>query len=94
MRDGSGGLNKIKSESSKISKEVKEKTFGFIITALSLVAGLAWNEAIQSLIKSFFEVDKDSILIKFIYAAVMTLVLVFITIYLAKIFGQNKEGEK
>jgi len=94
MINTNGGLNKIKSESSKISKEVKEKTFGFITTALSLVAGLAWNEAIQSLIKSFFEVDKDSILIKFIYAAVMTLVLVFITIYLAKIFGQNKEGEK
>jgi len=94
MINTNGGLNKIKSESSKISKEVKEKTFDFIITALSLVAGLAWNEAIQSLIKSFFEVDKDSILIKFIYAAVMTLVLVFITIYLAKIFGQNKEGEK
>jgi len=94
MINTNGGLNKIKSESSKISKEIKEKTFGFIITALSLVAGLAWNEAIQSLIKSFFEVDKDSILIKFIYAAVMTLVLVFITIYLAKIFGQNKEGEK
>lgn len=80
-------------ELSKISREVKEKTLGFIITAFSLVAGLAWNEAIQSLINSF-AIDKNSIWAKFIYALAMTLALVSITIYLAKIFGQNEEKNK
>ena len=88
-------LDKIKTESSKISKQVGEKTFGFVITALSLVAGLAWNEAIQSLINNFFTLNKNSVLAKFVYAVVMTLVLVVITIYLSRVFGEkNKKDEK
>ncbi|MDP2709193.1 MAG: DUF5654 family protein [bacterium] len=84
-------LGKIREESSKISREVRERTFGFVITAFSLVAGLAWNEAIQSLIRSIFTVGKDSVLAKFIYAVLMTLILVVITIYLSRVFG--KEGK-
>ncbi len=87
-------LDKIKTESSKISREVKEKTLGFIITAFGLVAGLAWNEAIQSLIKSFFAVDRDSVWIKFLYAIVMTIVVVIITIYLTRLFGKSEEENK
>jgi hypothetical protein len=94
MAEASQKFAKIKTESAKISSEVKEKTFGFILTALSLVAGLAWNEAIQSLINSFFTINKNSVLAKFVYAVVLTLVLVVITIYLAKIFGRDKQEEK
>lgn len=92
--ENNNNFEKIKQESSKISREVKEKTLGFIITAFSLVAGLAWNEAIQSLIKSFFAIDKDSVWVKFLYAVAMTLALVFVTIYLTKIFGQNETENK
>ncbi|MBI2459413.1 MAG: hypothetical protein HYV53_02580 [Parcubacteria group bacterium] len=77
-----------------MSREVKEKTFGFIITALSLVAGLAWNEAIQSLINNFFTLNKNSVLAKFVYAIILTLALTLITIYLAKVFGQENKEEK
>lgn len=94
MANNNNKFEKIKTESSKISREVKEKTLGFIITALGLVAGLAWNEAIQSLIKSFFAVDKDSIWVKFFYAIVMTLALVFVTVYLARLFGKNEEEKR
>lgn len=87
-------LEKIKRASAKISREVKEKTFGFILTALGLVAGLAWNEAIQSLIKSFFAVDQDSVLIKFLYAAIMTLLVVLAAVYLAKFFGREDQTDK
>lgn len=91
MENNNNQFEKIKSESSKISREVKEKTLGFIVTAFGLVAGLAWNEAIQSLIKSFFTIDKESIWAKLIYAILMTLLLVLITIFLARIFGKDKE---
>lgn len=92
--ENNNNFEKIKRESSKISREVKEKTLGFIITAFSLVAGLAWNEAVQSLIKSFFAIDKDSVWVKFFYAVAMTLALAFVTIYLTKIFGQNETENK
>lgn len=87
-------LEKIKKESEKISGEVKEKTLGFILTAFGLVAGLAWNEAIQSLIKSFFAVDKDSVWVKFLYAIVMTFLVVLVTVYLTRLFGKNEEEKK
>jgi len=85
-------FERIKNQSSKISSEVKEKTLGFLVTAFGLVAGLAWNEAIQSLIRSLFVIDKNSIWAKFIYAILMTLILVIITIFLARFFG--KEDKK
>lgn len=94
MENYNNEFEKIKTESSKISREVKEKTLGFIVTAFGLVAGLAWNEAIQSLIKSFFTIDKDSIWAKFIYAILMTLILVFITIFLTRFFGKDSEENK
>ena len=94
MENINNSFEKIKSESLKVSREIKNKTFGFIITAFGLVAGLAWNEAIQSLIKSLFPVDKESVWIKFIYAILMTLILVLITIGLAKIFGKDEAEEK
>lgn len=87
-------FEKIKKESAKISREVREKTLGFIVTAFGLVAGLAWNEAIQSLIKSFFAVDKDSIWVKFLYAVIMTFIVVLVTIYLARFFGKDDETDK
>lgn len=91
MKNVNRQLEKIKRESSKISHEIKERTLGFIITAFSLVAGLAWNEAIQSLINNFFTLNKNSILAKFVYALVLTLVLTLLTIYLAKIFGKEEK---
>ena len=94
MVNNNNHFEKIKSESTKISREVREKTLGFILTAFGLVAGLAWNEAIQSLIKSFFAVDKDSIWVKFIYAIVMTLVAVVVAIYLTRLFGKDEEEKK
>jgi len=90
MENNNNKFEKIKEESEKISRQVKEKTLGFIITAFGLVAGLAWNEAIQSLIKSFFAVDKDSILVKFLYAIVMTVVVVIITVYLTRFFSKEE----
>lgn len=93
-REIRGEFETVKQEGLKVSGEVKEKTLGFIITAFGLVAGLAWNEAIQSLIKSIFIIDKDSLWVKFIYAILMTLLLVFITIFLARLFGQGDEKNK
>ena len=59
--------------------EVREKTTGYILTALGLVAGLAWNDAISSTIKYFFPADTGGIITKFIYAIIVTIVIVVIS---------------
>ncbi|MDP2966801.1 MAG: DUF5654 family protein [bacterium] len=84
-------FEKIKKEAEEIKREAKQRIIGYIVAAFGLVAGLAWNEAIKSLIEYLFPLSRNTLLLKFVYAALITLVLVFISIYLAKLF---KDEEK
>jgi len=87
-------IGKFKEHGTKISQEVKQKTLGFVITAFGLVAGLAWNEAIQAIIRQIFPLDKNSVVAKIIYAVLMTLLLVVMTVYLTKFIGADKDKEE
>lgn len=82
----------IKEESKIIRTEFSDKMVGFIVGALSLVAGLAWNDAIKALIEYVFPLQKDGISAKFIYAIVISLVVVMISIFLVRWF--KPEGQK
>ena len=59
-----------------LSKQVKEKTTGYILAAFGLVAGLAWNDAIKSTIDRFFPLDQGNVIIKFAYALGITVAVV------------------
>ncbi len=78
-------FKRIKEEQVKLRKEIKERTVGYILAAFGFVAGLAWNEAIKSLIEQFFPPSTSSVFIKFIYAFIITIVIVVITIYLVRL---------
>lgn len=84
-------FKKIKKESEEIKKEVKQKTIGYIATAFGLVAGLAWNEAVKALIEYIFPLGRDTLLLKFAYAILITLVLTFISVYLIKLFKSEEK---
>jgi len=58
----------------KVGKEVKESVVGYITAAFGLVAGLAWNEAIKSFIEFLFPLSKNTLLAKFVYAGILTLI--------------------
>ena len=77
-------LDKVKQESQTLRAEVRERTLGFITAGLGLVAGLAWNDAIKALIEYLFPLDKNGLLAKFLYAVVITLVVVFLSVYLVR----------
>lgn len=81
---------KLKEESKRIRREVRSQTIGYIIPAFGLVAGLAWNEAIKSVIDKFFS-DGQSIGAKFIYAIVITLVIVVLSMYLMRMKEKGQE---
>lgn len=85
---------KIKNELSSVRNEIANKTVGYIVTALGLVAGLAWNDAVKSAIEHFFPAEKGGISAKFIYATLITLVVVLISVYLVKITGKTKNDSK
>ena len=55
-----------------------------VTTAFGLVAGLAWNDAIQKLIESVMGAG-DALTGLFIYAVVVTIIAVVVTILLARV---------
>ena len=69
-------------ESKKLTSEIKERVWGYLVGALGLVAGIAWNDAVRALIDTLFPVAKDGIAMKFAYAAIVTLVIIIVTFYL------------
>ncbi len=73
----------------EIKKELSDKMMTYITAAFGLVVGLAWNEAIKSLIEFLFPLEKNTLLAKFIYAAVLTIVFVSITTYVTRILRES-----
>lgn len=69
---------------SEISKMVMETMLTLITTAFAFVAGLAWNEAIQKLIEEFYTAG-GAVTGLLIYAVIVTIVAVVVTVLLARI---------
>lgn len=82
--------SKIMKEGEELKKEVRERTVGYILTSLGLVAGLAWNEAIKSFIDYIFPLSANGLLAKIIYAVIVTAIVVSISVYLMRFL--KKEG--
>ncbi len=86
---------KFQSESKKIKEEARNRTIGYILAGFSLVAGLAWNDAIKQFIETTFALDKDSVWAKFVYAILITLVVVIVSIYLNRLIAKEEpKGDK
>ena len=61
-----------------------ETMLTLITTAFAFVAGLAWNEAIQKLIEEFYTAG-GAVTGLLIYAVIVTIVAVVVTVLLARI---------
>lgn len=73
----------------ELDKEIRGKTFGYISAALGLVAGLAWNDAIKSMIESLFPLSRDTVAVKFLYAILVTMAVIIIIKYMEKILSRQ-----
>lgn len=71
-------------------KAVREKMLTLILAGLGLVAALAWNDAIQTLFRILFP-KSDGVIGKFVYALLVTFIVVFITLQLKKISGEDEQ---
>lgn len=70
-----------------VAKTVIKTIITLVTTAFGLVAGLAWNDAIQKLIEQFIGTG-DALPSLFIYAIVVTIVAVIVTVLLARVAGK------
>ncbi|MFH1308695.1 MAG: DUF5654 family protein [Patescibacteria group bacterium] len=84
-------INKIKQEQTKIRKEAKKQILGYITAALGLVAGLAWNEAIKALIEEFIPLGGSDLVAKLIYAFIVTIIIVIVSMYLVKALKKDED---
>ncbi len=82
--------DKIKNESKEIKREIRQKVSGYILAAFGLVAALAWNDAIKSIIEYFFPLTKNTVLIKLIYALVITFLVVIVSVYLTRLLKKEE----
>src|SRR3990167_8125948 len=81
---------KVRESGAAFGGEVKERVTSYIVAAFGLVAGLAWNDAIRSFIDFVIPKQSDTIVAKFIYAVIITFVVV-ITVYLVRLIERKKE---
>jgi uncharacterized membrane protein len=68
----------------KMTAEVLDKFAELITVALGLVAALAWNTAIQNLFTTIFGEKGSALVGQFVYAIIITLVVIFATIAVSR----------
>ena len=75
----------------QLKKEARERTIAYVVGGFGLIAGLAWNEAIKALIEFLFPLSKNTILAKFLYAIIMTFIVVFVAVNLARLIKKETQ---
>ena len=68
----------------EVKSKYREQTVGYLSAAFGLIAGLAWNDAVKQLIETVFPADQGTIVAKFIYAALITAIVVLVSNYLTR----------
>jgi membrane protein YdbS with pleckstrin-like domain len=72
--------------------EILDKIAALVTAAFGLVAALAWNGAIRAIFERFFG-TADNITAMIIYAVIVTIIAVLVTIWIARSLKRAK-GEK
>lgn len=79
----------IKQKKEKSFEEVRlavvERSITLLIAGFGLVAALAWNEAVQALVQELFPLSHSSLIAKFIYAFIVTIILAILSLRLTKL---------
>ena len=77
----------------KMTRQVGDQIRTLLTGALGLIAALAWNEAVKDLFSKIFG-TASGLVAKFGYAIIVTFVVVWLTMRLAKIGAQEDDDEK
>lgn len=83
-------INDLNEQGKAVRGEVGKRTAGYLSAALGLVAGLAWNDAVKAAIDFFIPASNGTIIAKFIYAAVVTVIIVLAMVGIEKWMGRKE----
>ena len=73
-----------------MKSEIDDKIAALIAAAFGLIAALAWNSAILAIFKNIFG-TAENIWALLIYAVLVTVIAVFVTIWIARIAEKAKK---
>lgn len=90
MAEEKNKTKKVEKGLDEVKGLLEKQSVNYVLAAFGLVAGLAWNEAIKSLIDAVFVINRNSITVKFIYAIAVTIVVVVITYYMNRLLAKSK----
>lgn len=81
-------------EEKKLHVEVVKQMLTLATSGFGLVAALAWNGVIQELVNTYLKkwLPGSGLLSLFIYAAVVTILAVFVTLQLSKLLKTVEKG--
>ncbi len=74
----------------KLKRQVSVQIITLLTGALGLIAALAWNEAVKALFVKIFG-EANGLAAKFAYAVIVTIIVVWMTMRLAKLNTQEAE---
>lgn len=63
--------------------ELKNDVFKYIMSALTFVVAMGWNDVVKSIVARYYPMKKDGLWAKFLYAFIMTMVVWL----MVKLFG-------
>lgn len=75
----------------RISKEVLDKMITLLLGGFGFVAALAWNDAVQSLFNEFLPAKGAGVAMKFLYAAIITVIITLISLRLSRYAKNEKD---
>lgn len=79
----------METEEKDLKTEVREKVSGYISAGFGLVAGLAWNDAIKEFIETVFPQSGNTLVAKFSYAVIVTVLAVIVTVYFVRLIKKT-----
>ncbi|MCX6781370.1 MAG: DUF5654 family protein [Candidatus Magasanikbacteria bacterium] len=80
----------LKEKTDKLTKELHRQVSGYVLAGLGVVAGLAWNEAIKSMIDYIFPLAQTGVFAKLIYAIIVTTIIVIASLINMRGQAENK----
>ena len=86
-------IETLRTQGEKLRREVRRQTVGYILAALGLVAGLAWNDAIKAMIEYFIPLSANGLLARVLYAVLITIVIVVVSAYLLRLTRKDEKEE-
>lgn len=73
-----------------VRTEVLDQLLTLLIGGLGLVAALAWNDAVRAMFDAFFP-QRGGIIAKFVYAVLVTVVIVLVTMRLRRLKPRREQ---